>query len=60
MLTALLQVVEGLVEPSHQLRVCGVNEANRLRVESVPWRKAFLMSSWCTGQSLEIARVGTV
>jgi hypothetical protein len=27
----LLQVVEGLVEPAHQLRVCGVNEADGLR-----------------------------
>jgi hypothetical protein len=27
----LLQVVKGLVEPTHQLRVRGVNEADRLR-----------------------------
>jgi hypothetical protein len=27
----LLQVEEGLVEPAHQLRVCGVNEADGLR-----------------------------
>jgi hypothetical protein len=26
----LLQAVEGLVEPAHQLRVCGVNEADEL------------------------------
>jgi hypothetical protein len=28
----LLQVVEGLVEPAHQLRVRGVNEAGGMRV----------------------------
>jgi hypothetical protein len=27
----LLQTVEGLVEPAHQLRVCGVNKASGLR-----------------------------
>jgi hypothetical protein len=27
----LLQTIEGLVEPAHQLRVCGVNEAGGLR-----------------------------
>jgi hypothetical protein len=32
----LLQAVEGLVEPTHQLRVCGVNEANWLRVVDGP------------------------
>jgi hypothetical protein len=26
----LLQAVEGLVEPAHKLRVCGVNEADGL------------------------------
>jgi hypothetical protein len=27
----LLQAVEGLVEPAHELRVCGVNEVGGLR-----------------------------
>jgi hypothetical protein len=60
----LLQTVERLMEPAHQVGVGGVNKScglgavDRLR-ESVV-KESVLMSSWCTGQHRESTRVSMV
>jgi hypothetical protein len=63
-LQRLLQAVEGLVEPAHQLRVRRVNEAGGLRAvdshDKYAMEKVFLTLSWCTGQPLETTKVSTV
>jgi hypothetical protein len=60
----LLQVVEGLVEPAHQLRVHGINEADRLRaVDSLrecAMEESVLDIKLVHGPTLEITRVSTV
>jgi hypothetical protein len=60
----MLQAIEGLVEPAHQLRVRRVNKAGRLRavdrLGECAMEESVLNVELVHGPTLEIARVSTV